>query len=184
MACLLSQGRDLGCRDQIGGILRVAFMPWTQGLTVTLTSNEVSALGNVPSLTTAYKYELPRNTGFHDNAITGSRENGTVFFTQNVVIMLHALSGADRAELVALAQGRWVAFVEDSNGNIFVAGLEKGLEVQAGNLGATGTATGDMSGYTIELTSEESVPSYHVATSDPTDFDTDVAALSANLSVS
>jgi hypothetical protein len=41
-----------------------------------------------------------------------------------------------------------------------------------------------MSGYTIELTSEESVPSYHVVTSDPTDFDTDVAALSANLSVS
>ena len=47
--------------------------------------------------------------------------------------------------------------VEDYNGNVFVAGLEHGMEVTGGTI-VTGGAMGDLSGYTLTLTGMERKP--------------------------
>ena len=47
--------------------------------------------------------------------------------------------------------------VEDNNGNLFLAGLEYGMDVTGGTI-VTGGAMADLSGYTLSLTGMEKVP--------------------------
>ena len=89
-----------------------------------------------------------------ESAITSSRENGTTFFETTVTLTLPKLSKEDNAELKLLAYGRPHICLEDRNGNFFLVGKEHGCEVTGGSI-ASGTAFGDISGYSLTLTSQE-----------------------------
>jgi hypothetical protein len=183
MSCALTQARGISCRDATGGIVRVAFMPWEVGLAYTTASGLVDAITGLSGATTAYGWELPQNMGTFSSAPTGSRENGTIFFTDTLSVVIHKFLDDDPAEIYALAKGRWVAFIEDRAGNYIMSGIERGLEVTGGTAFATGTAIGDMSGHTLELTGESATPPQLVTQGGTPDFATDVGALSANLTV-
>ena len=81
MACELTKGRALDCKDIVGGIRAVYFVQLDD---VTLTS----ASGSVSDIDIAgsgsgdelYKYSLVRGTGSFTETITASAENGTVFY--------------------------------------------------------------------------------------------------------
>ena len=80
MACELTKGRSLDCKTATGGIKAVYFAQHAD-LVITRASGEVTDLefaGGAP--TTLFKYNLPRGTGSFTDTITGSAENGTVFF--------------------------------------------------------------------------------------------------------
>jgi hypothetical protein len=89
--------------------------------------------------------------------INSSRENGTTFFEQVLSLTLHKLSPADNKQLKLMSYGRPHIFVEDYNGNVFVVGLEFGADVSGGTI-VTGSAMGDLSGYTLTLTGMEKMP--------------------------
>ena len=61
-----------------------------------------------------------------------------------------------------MAYGRPHVCVEDRNGNFFLCGLEHGMEVTGGSI-ATGTAFGDLSGYSLTLTGQELEPANFIA---------------------
>ena len=65
-------------------------------------------------------------------------------------------------ELKLMAYGRPHVVVEDYNGNFFQCGLKNGMEVTsiAAN---TGTAMGDLSGYTITMVGQETTFANFVA---------------------
>ena len=56
-----------------------------------------------------------------------------------------------------MAYGRPQVVVVDYNGNAFLCGMEHGMEVTGGTI-VTGTAMGDLSGFTIALTGNERYP--------------------------
>ena len=96
------------------------------------------------------------NSNF-EQTITASTENGTTFFEQSLNITLKQLSKEDHKELKLMSYGRPHIAVEDYNGNVFLMGIEHGAELSGGTI-ATGSAMGDLSGYSLTFTAMERRP--------------------------
>ena len=165
MACDLTAGRLLDCKDAVGGIRSVLFLE-VADYTPTYTGNILTQV----AAATAYRYELPKGTGSLSEAITVSTENGTIFYEDTLTVKLHKLSAADRDEIKLLAQNRLVCFVLDNNNNQWAIGEVNGADLTAGTA-ATGTAYGDMSGYEMTFTSQEAEPMRNCGTYTTTPFD-------------
>ena len=102
-------------------------------------------------------YVSPKNSSSLTQTVNASVENGTVFYTQVLSLVLNKLVAADITEVQNLAKGRLAIVVQDNNDNYFVLGHTRGAELTGGSI-ATGTALGDLNGYTLEFTGEEAIP--------------------------
>jgi hypothetical protein len=160
MACDLTKGRALPCRESVGGLKAVYFVDFGDLGTVTLTADEVTNMTGVSGALTAYRYEL-KGTSSVEQTINASRENGTVFYDQSVTLSLPQLSKEDNNEIKLIAYGRPHIFVEDYNGNVLLVGREYGADVTGGTI-ASGAAMGDMSGYTLTFNAMERTPANFV----------------------
>ena len=186
MACDLSAGRNVPCKDVVGGLKNVYFVAFGKLGTVTLTNDEITNLtGDSSNNLTAFKYELKGNSSF-EQTINASRENGTTFFDQTLNLTLKKLTKEDNKELKLLAYGRPHVAVEDYNGNVFMMGTEHGADVNGGSI-VTGAAMGDLSGYTLTLNAQETAPA-NFMDSDTKDIDfpfsvVDYAGLSGTITI-
>ena len=153
MACDLTKGRALPCRDSVGGLKAVYFVDFGDLGTVSLTSATDDSISDMTGTFDAYKYVL-KGTSSVEQTINASRENGTVFFDQAVSLTLPQLSKEDNNEVKLLAYGRPHIVVEDYNGNAYLVGREHGADVTGGTI-ASGAAMGDMSGYTLTFNAME-----------------------------
>lgn len=165
MACDLTAGRLLDCKDAVGGIRSVLFLE-VADYTPTYTGNILTSV----AAATAYRYELPKGTGSLSEAITVSTEAGSIFYEDTLTVKLHKLSAADRDEIKLLAQNRLVCFVLDNNNNQWAIGEVNGADLTAGTA-STGAAYGDMSGYEMTFTSQEAEPMRNAGTYTATPFD-------------
>jgi len=159
MPCDISLGRAEQCKNVVGGLRAVYFMNYKSNLYVQYTvgvGNEdvISELGD--GTVSAYKYEL-KGTSTFEQSVISSRDNGSTYVEQKLNLDLKKLSIADHKQLKILSYGRPRIFVEDNNGNIFVAGLEKGMDLVSGIV-STGAAMGDISGYKLEFLGTEFKP--------------------------
>jgi hypothetical protein len=150
MACDLTKGRALPCRESVGGIKAVYFVDFGDLGTISVTADEVTDMDGTFS---AYKYELKGSSSV-EQTINASRENGTVFFDQVVNLTLPQLSKEDNNELKLMAYGRPHIVVEDYNGNAYLVGRENGADVTGGTI-VSGAAMGDLSGYTLSFSAME-----------------------------
>jgi len=150
MACDLGKGKKIVCKDQMGGIKALYFANFNEyGYTI---ANEiVTALG---TLAEVFKWELKGSTNTLTQTGNPSRDNGTTFFTQVIAATFPKLDPETQQELKLMMYGRPQVFVEDYNGNIFLCGVENGMDMTAGTI-VTGGAGGDLTGYTVELTGTE-----------------------------
>tara|TARA_R110002126_G_scaffold35702_3_gene109521 strand:+ start:137 stop:688 length:552 start_codon:yes stop_codon:yes gene_type:complete len=151
MACDLTQGRKVPCKDVVGGINRVWFVDF--GDLGTLTIGADDELTNATGTFSAYEYDVKGANSLEQN-FNVSRENGTTFFEQVLNLTLTKLSKEDNKELKLIAYGRPHIFVEDYNGNVFLVGADHGAEVTGGTA-VTGSSMGDLSGYTLSLSGSE-----------------------------
>lgn len=159
MACSeLTQGFTLDCKDGIGGIKQIVLVDKTLVTGFTFTNEVVSTIIG-PASGDLFTYELPTQTGSFEETINFNRDNGTVFYTQTVNVMLHKLSAAKRLELQTVATARVIVFVLDTNGNWWAVGYENGADLSTSTAG-TGTALGDMNGYTLAFTHEAAKRAY------------------------
>jgi hypothetical protein len=161
MACALTQGYVLDCKDSLGGITEVYFMS-KQDL-----SSYTAASGVVTAITKAsgkkfYKYELVKETSSVTETINTSVENGTIFYQQELVTILNKLQVNSRNEILLLAKNLLVAIAKDNNGKYWIMGLTNGIDMTAGT-GQTGTAYGDRSGYSLTFTGKEPELAYEVS---------------------
>jgi hypothetical protein len=159
MACDLSSGRTVGCKSGIGGIVRVyignyADIPAGTGYDETLGVVTVIAAQDF------YSFDVRAETSsmtcnFQANAI-----NGTTFFEQNLSLVFQKLDSTDIADIRVLCEGRpniWVETQDDKSAgvpNVYLLGAAYGMNVTGGSV-VSGTAMGDMTGYTIELQGKE-----------------------------
>ena len=103
--------------------------------------------------------------------LTSSRENGTTFFEQNITANLRKLTKEDNKELKLMAYGRPHVLVQTRDDKFFWVGAENGCEVTGGTA-VTGTALGDLQGYTLTLQAmERFYPNEFEPTGTPTDAD-------------
>ena len=150
MACDLSIGRKVPCKDILGGIVRVWFVDYGDLGTVTEVDDEITDLSGTFS---AYQYDLKGANGL-DQAITSSNENGTTFFEQTLTLVLPKLSKEDNKELKLMAYGRPHVVVQTFDDKFLLVGSDNGADVTGGTA-VTGTAMGDLNGYTLTLTANE-----------------------------
>ena len=153
MSCALTQGYTLDCRDSLGGIVEVYF---TEAANVTASTE---ASGVITALTKAagkrfWKYELVKDTSMFNQTLNASVQNGTVFYGQELQIVLNKMQTNTRNELLLLAQNSLVAVVKDSNGIYWYLGKTRGIDLTA-NAASTGTAQGDRNGFTLTFSGAE-----------------------------
>ena len=160
MACELTIGFDLQCKSGIGGIKKIILCDTVDSFNIDV--NEIVTAINGPISGDLYTYELPTQTGSFEETINFNRDAGTIFYTQTVNVMLQQLSAAKRLELQTVAQARPVVFVNDSNDNWWAVGYEFGADLSTGTA-ATGTALGDMNGYTLAFVHETPKRAYKLS---------------------
>lgn len=163
MSCrALQSGRATLCKESVGGIKNVYFI--NQGdvnsTKITLSGAGEKLISGFTSDTNIYKYEAVGFASSYEESNEVSRENGTSFFTQTLNLIIHNQDAPASRELSALSKTSPAAIVEDTNGKFLLIGLDNGLDVSVAS--TTGTALGDMNGYTLTATGVEPEMAYFV----------------------
>jgi len=153
MACDLSKGRQEVCKESIGGIQGVYFVNYTTGSFTKNGSGEVTAL---PASSSLYYYQLKGSSAYTETVNT-SRDNGTTFFSQELILNLKKLTNEMTTQLKLMAYGRPQIIVWTNNGDALLVGEKLGADVTAGTI-QTGAALGDLYGYSVTFTGMEQQP--------------------------
>ena len=153
MACNVTAGRVLPCKAGFGGIKAAYFFDLDALGALTYTDGVITTIAGTP---TVYEYDV-KNTSSLETAINSSRETGTTFYEQTLSLTLTYLDAPTQEQIKLIAWGRPSVAVEDYYGNMFIAGLENGMELSGGTIG-TGTQPGDLSGFTMTLVGQEVDP--------------------------
>jgi hypothetical protein len=153
MPCNLSAGRNEVCKESIGGLQGVYFINFTTGSFTKNVNGEVTA---VPSGSVLYYYSLKGSSAYTETVNT-SRDNGTTFFSQELVLNLKKLTNEMTTQLKLMAYGRPQIIVWTNNGDALLVGEIEGADVTAGTI-QTGAAMGDLYGYSVTFTGQERLP--------------------------
>jgi hypothetical protein len=157
MACDLTLGRAVKCKDQVGGLKNVYFINYDEvtGYTYDATNTDVIETITGGGTINAYKYELKGVSTFNE-VFNSSRDTGTSAVEQTLMLSLKTQSLADHKEIKLLTYGRPRVVIEDRNGNYKVMGLDHGAEVTTGNA-SSGAQMNDGAGYEITLVANEKI---------------------------
>lgn len=167
MSCDISHGRIEPCKDAVGGLKNLYILNYGMYDETDITydtalgyEDQITAINLspiAPALTAyIYKFEL-KGTNSFEQTITSSRENGTTFFEQVLTVTLKKQDAITHKQIKLLSYGRPNIIVENNNGQYFIAGLLRGMDVTAGTI-SNGTALGDMNGYSLTFTGQEVTP--------------------------
>ena len=160
MACTLTKGRNEPCKDVVGGITAVYLADFGTLGDPTYDATDVDVIDAFGGSPTWFQFDVKGASSF-EQTITSSRDAGTSFYEQVLTLTLKKMSKQTHNELKLIVRSRPHVVVEDNNGNKFMMGLEYGAEVTGGSV-VTGTAMGDLSGYTLTLTAQEKLPANFV----------------------
>ncbi len=174
MACDLTKGRGIPCRNLIGGVKYIYFGQFDEISTITTVASEVTDIEM--GTNTLFRYSVRRGNASVTETITGSTENGTVVYAPSLNVKLTGLSKEDQNELKLLAQNRLVCFVQlnqtltNDHNVILCLGATNGLDLNTGT-NASGAAFADLNGYDWTLEGQEFAPMQTVADYTTTPFD-------------
>ena len=159
MACDIANGRGEACKDSVSGLDAVYFINYgvydpESDVTYNVTNTDM--IDTIVNVTTLYKYELKGVNSF-DQTIQSSRDTGTTFFEQVLAIQLKKQDMQMHKTVKLMAYGRPHIVVKTRTNQFFIAGLERGCDLTAGNI-ASGAAMGDFNGYNLTFTGMENIP--------------------------
>lgn len=159
MACTITlTGRSRPCRNALGGVKAVWIC--TSVHTGENFWDAIAADGECDDTQAAKTFNdflSPKNSSSFAQTVNSSIENGTVFYTQTLSLVLNNIEPADIAMFENMGKGRMAIVVQDQNENFFVMGHTNGCYLTGGT-GQTGAAMGDLNGFTLEITAEEVDP--------------------------
>jgi hypothetical protein len=168
MACgILTKGRGLDCNRISGGIKYVYFGVYDQFSAPIETTGLPVTAGEVTDLEMGdndlYRYTMPLGVASLTDTIVGSRENGTIYYTPSLSVILNRLTKEDQNQIKLLGATKLVCFAQlnatlPSGTDVIVAlGVTNGLELNAGTMDS-GAAWGDRGGYTLTFDGMEASP--------------------------
>tara|TARA_X000000368_G_scaffold59195_1_gene41842 strand:- start:481 stop:1062 length:582 start_codon:yes stop_codon:yes gene_type:complete len=165
MACTaLTKGRGLDCNRISGGVRKIFFSVYDSNVSFTYDAThplEIDAIDWNGS--TIFEYVTPLGVASVTDTITGSTENGTIFYTPTVNIILNRLTKEDQNEIKLLGKSKVRIFAQLNqqlaNGHdVFIAlGMSNGMELNTGTMDS-GAAFGDRNGYTLTFSGLEPLP--------------------------
>ena len=153
MACVLTQGYNLDCRDSYGGVKEIYIAERATVSAITASAGVITAIDKAGSAV-FFKYNLVAHTGEADQELTPSRENGTTMVKQTIKFPINKMTVAVRNELLLLAQNRLNIVVVDNNGVGWLYGEGNGMML-APTTAKTGKALGDRNGFELTFESDE-----------------------------
>jgi hypothetical protein len=156
--CDIVSGFTLGCRDNTGGLKNIYILSGS----IVSTSGTEGLISVISGSGTFYKFELSRQTGDFTETINTSVENGTVFYEQTVNAPFHKLQSSTRNQVKTLARNPDILMIVETNNSeggtvFFLLGESRGLSLSGGQA-QTGTAFGDLQGYTLTFVGQEPEP--------------------------
>lgn len=155
MACNLTQGRTIDCRNNTGGIEEILIANFENVQIGTVAAGVITAMTQTAA-TDFYRYSLEKENGSLVETHTGSLENGTNFYDSVLDFSTKNLTAAESEELMILEQARLFVIVKTNNGKYWTVGAYFAADKLTGT-SVTGMAFGDMSGYTYSITAKEAV---------------------------
>lgn len=169
MACTaLTKGRSLDCSRISGGVKYIYFGVYDQftapidGTGIVVASSEITDI-EMGVGTGLYRYTVPRGSTTINESISGSTENGTLFYTPTVSMVLNKLTKEDQNEIKLLGQTQVVCFAQLNatlaNGHDVIVGMgvTNAMSLNAGTADS-GAAFGDRNGYTLTFDGLEADP--------------------------
>jgi len=153
MPCALTQSYLLDCRDSYGGVKDIYIMEFDNATAITETAGVVTAITKV-STKVFRKYALIAHTAEGSDALTASREMGTISNKQTVSFPINKMTTAVRNEILLLAKNRLLIVCTDENGTAWLYGKGYGLTLASANA-KTGKALADRNGYELSFEGEE-----------------------------
>jgi hypothetical protein len=182
MACTsLTKGRGLDCNRISGGVKYIYFGVYDQftapidGTGILVVNSEITDI-EMGAGTGLYRYTVPRGSTTISDTITGSTENGTLFYTPTVNMILNRLTKEDQNEIKLLGQTQVVVFAQLNaqlaNGHDVIVGMGvvNAMSLNAGTADS-GAAFGDRNGYTLTFDGLEANPMPMVADYTTSPFD-------------
>lgn len=168
MSCDISKGKiALACKNAVSGLKAIYvanFNDYDFGTSSTASGHTLTSLGDLGLTGTTgefvYKFELKNSANTFKQDITSSRDNGTTFYNQVLAFTLTKLSAEMEFQIKQLAWGRPQIFVEMNSGQIFLMGIEHGVEI-AGSSNVGGTLD-SLNGYQLTGTAMEKDPIYYL----------------------
>ena len=164
MSCNLTQNYVLDCKESLGGLKAVYFIESGNVEGYTSDSFQVVTGITLASGKYFYKYDLVKETSSFTETVTASVQNGTVFYAQELTIVLNKLQANTRNEILLLAKNTLVAIAEDRNGAYWLLGKDNGMDITGGTA-ASGVAAGDRSGYELTFSAQEAALAPEVSSS-------------------
>ena len=167
MACEISHGRVEECKDSVSGLKAIYIINYDDlnedsAVFDTVTPDESDELETWTPVDTGsrlqlYKYELKSTANALNTTINASRDNGTTFFSQELVVNLKRQDVVTHKQVKLLAYGRPRIIARSMTDQFFLLGFAQGCDVSAGTIGS-GAALGDFNGYQLTFTAEEELP--------------------------
>jgi len=165
MACDITSGFQLGCRDNTGGLKSIYIL-----------SGSISSISGSQGLITAisgsgvwYEFQLFRQTSNYSEELVATPENGTIVYNQTCNAVFFKMQTATRNQVRVLAQNPNLAIIiETQNGSEtgaarwFLMGQVNGSQLLSGTA-QTGTAFSDLNGYNLVFTGNEPNPASEVS---------------------
>ena len=163
MACTaLTKGRGLDCNRISGGIKFIYFAVYDQVTSIQTANGEITDLEMGSN--SLYRYTMPLGVASLTDTITGSRENGTIFYTPTVNIILNRLTKEDQNQIKLLGQTKVIIFAQlnqtvtaTGHDAIVCLGSVNGMELNAGTMDS-GSDFGSRNGYTLTFDGLEQQP--------------------------
>lgn len=155
MACNLTQGRAIDCRNSTGGIEEILIANFGD-ITIDAVAAGVITTMTQAGATSFYRYSLEKENGSLVETHTGSLENGTNVYDSVLDFNTKNLTASESEELTLLDQARLFVIVKDMNGKWWTVGAYHAADKLAGT-SVTGAAFGDLNGYTYSISAKESV---------------------------
>ena len=159
MSCDLANGRLEVCKDAVGGLDAIYFInfgDFNPEVDVTYDNTNTDLITAIANVSNLYKFEL-KGTNSYQETITTSRDNGTTFFQQELTITLKKQDANTQRIVKLLSYGRPHIIVRGRDNTYRISGLKRGMDLTAGTI-ASGTAMGDLNGYTLTFTGMENLP--------------------------
>ena len=160
MACAITQGLNLDCRDSFGGLKETYVMEFDNATTITVTAGVVTGITKATGKK-FFKYKLISHTGEADSTLTANRENGTTTVKQMLKFPINKMTTAVRNEILLLAQNRLLWVTVDENGKGWLYGKDYGLMLETAP-SKSGKVLADRNGYELAFGGDEKTLEYEV----------------------
>ena len=165
MACDITSGFQLGCRDNTGGLKSIYIL-----------SGSITSISGSQGLITAisgsgvwYEFQLFRQTSNYSEELVATPENGTIVYNQTCNAVFFKMQTSVRNQVRVLAQNPNLAIIiETQNGSEtgaarwFLMGQVNGSQLLSGTA-QTGTAFSDLNGYNLVFSGNEPNPASEVS---------------------